>query len=93
MRGSVPGANRLQTSKKPPKKLPVKGKKKPVDRMTITRAKGGYVVEHSGDENHAPWEPGMKHVVPNSKALGQHVQQHMGDEPEAADNMGEESQE
>lgn len=93
MRGAVPGAHRV-TSKKTVKKIgPAQTKK--VARMTIHRAKGGYVVEHSGDEGHGPWEPPTTHVVKGRRNLQKHIAQHMdmGDEPEAEDNAAEESEE
>lgn len=85
-RGAVPGATRMTV-----KKTVKKGGKKTVSRMTVTKAKGGYLAEHHSEG--PGWEEPSKHVLPDMKSLHAHMSKHMGDEPEAEDNPAEEARE
>ena len=88
MKGSVPGAHRATGHKRAPK-----GRKR-VARMSISKAKGGYVVDHNYEDNGGPWAPGTQHIVSGDhKMLAKHVAKHFADEPEAEDNPQEEAEE
>jgi hypothetical protein len=61
-----------------------KSKKYHVHRMTIERADhGGHMVHHDTRDEDGNPGPSQSAVIPDNEALGQHVQDMMGDQPAA----------